>query len=247
MSLMSSYQDLITSEHRGKPRYMATVTALLQYSNDIYTTAVYLDDDFDLDEAIGNQEDVLGQIVGQGRQMPFELVTAGTNTLNNEDYRILLKAKIAKNLWKGGIADLEETWEVLFGERIKIQDNQDMTIEVQLINISTSVLHELILKNMIVPKPQSVRIRYNIIRTNDSQIYFGGALAQHKRYEVWPATASGGTNQATIYMGAALAQHKRYSVWNQPSEGGESDGNVYMGAATSRWKKFTVGLTTDNS
>ena len=226
---------------------MATVTALLQGSNDIFELGVYMDDYFDLDEATGAQEDVLGQIVGQSRQMPFELVTANTNVLDNEDYRTLLKAKIAKNLWKGGIADLEETWEILFGERIKIQDNQDMTIEVQLTNIRSSILHELILKNMIVPKPQSVRIRYNIIRTNDSKIYFGGALAQHKRYEVWPATASGGTNQATIYMGAALAQHKRYSVWNQPSEGGDSDGNVYMGAATSRWKKFTVGLATDDN
>lgn len=242
MSLLSAYQDLITSEHKGKPKYMATVTALLQSSNDIFELGVYIDDYFDLDEATGAQEDVLGQIVGQSRQLPFELVTTGSSVLDNEEYRTLLKAKIAKNLWKGGISDLEDTWQNLFGERIKIKDNQDMSIEVQLVNVNTAALHELILKGMIVPKPQSVRIGYNVIRTNDAKIYFGGALAQHKRYEVWPATASGGTNHATIYIGAALTQHKKYSVWNQPSQGGESETNVYMAAATSRWKKFTVGL-----
>ena len=57
MSLLSAYQDLITSQHRGKPRYMATVTALLKYSTDIYSCAVYLDDNYEdfKDDIMGSE------------------------------------------------------------------------------------------------------------------------------------------------------------------------------------------------
>ena len=44
MPLIDSYRDLITSQHRGKPNYMATVTALLKHSEDIFSLGIYFYD-----------------------------------------------------------------------------------------------------------------------------------------------------------------------------------------------------------
>jgi hypothetical protein len=165
MSLLSAYQDLITSEHRGKPRYMATVTALLQYSNDIFELAVYMDDFFDLDEAEGAQEDVLGQIVGASRVLPYQPAKGLSPVLDDAAYRNLIKAKIAKNLWKGGAEDLAATWRTIFGDGIIIQDNGDMTIDVLVIGINDQITQEMVLKGLIVPKPQSVGVKYQFSPT----------------------------------------------------------------------------------
>lgn len=161
MSLLSAYQDLITSEHRGKPRYMATVTALLRHSDDIFSMGVYMDDYFDLDEAEGDQLDVLGQIVGASRVLPFQPDKGLSPVLDDNAYRTLIKAKIAQNLWKGGAEDLAATWRVLFGNGIIIQDNGNMTIDVVVIGINDQISQNMIQQGLIVPKPQSVGINYH--------------------------------------------------------------------------------------
>ncbi len=184
MSLLSAYQDLITSEHKGKPKYMATVTALLQPSNDIFELGVYIDDYFDLDEATGAQENVLGQIAGVGRTLPYMPLFNAPPTLNNDDYRVILKSKIAKNLWKGGIEDLEEIWLNLFGERIKIIDHQDMTIEVVVNNGFSPIIQEAIWRGIVVPKPQSVRMSYAFNHGIEASVRVCAPVTVGKAYEI---------------------------------------------------------------
>lgn len=184
MSLLSSYQDLITSEHKDKPKYMATVTALLRHSTDIYETAVYMDDYFDLDESEGRQEDILGILVGADREVSYQPDHADSSILNDEMYRVLIKSKIAKNAWKGGIEDLQEIWRVLFGQPLKIIDNQDMTIDVDVAGFSIgspndAAIKEMIQHGLIVPKPQSVRLSF-MMQLDDAliELFLGIAQAQ---------------------------------------------------------------------
>ena len=134
--LIDSYKDLITSQHRGKPNYMAVISAVLKHSEDIFSLGIYLDDYFDLDFATGAQEDVLGVIVGADRTLPFQPDRGLSPVLDNAAYRNLLKAKIAKNMWKGGVEDLKGIWRTLYGDGIVIQDNQDMTIDVVVIGMT---------------------------------------------------------------------------------------------------------------
>lgn len=89
MSLLSAYQDLITSQHRDKPKYMATVSAVMKYSSDIFEAAVYMDDEFDIDLASGEQENTLGLIVGTNRTLNFQPAKGLSPVLDNESYRIL--------------------------------------------------------------------------------------------------------------------------------------------------------------
>ena len=55
MPLIDAYKDLITSQHRGQPKYMAALTALLSHSEGIFELGIYVDDEFDIDEANGAQ------------------------------------------------------------------------------------------------------------------------------------------------------------------------------------------------
>lgn len=161
MPLIDSYKDLITSQHRDKPKYMATVTALLRASEDVFSLGVMMDEAFDLDAAVGAQEDRLGVIVGANRRLPFQPEKNLSPELDNEAYRNLLKARIVQNLWKGGIEDLKTAWDTLFGSGIIIQDNQDMTIDVVVVGIADQITKDMILQGLIVPKPQSVRVNFH--------------------------------------------------------------------------------------
>ena len=136
MALLDNYLKLITSQHRDKPKYMEMVTALLRPSDDIFALSVTMDDEFDVMLATGKQEDILGVLVGANRELDFQPDKGLSPVLDNAAYRMLLQAKIAQNMWKGGIMDLKALWDVLFGEGIVIQDNQDMTIDVIVIGES---------------------------------------------------------------------------------------------------------------
>ena len=135
MPVIDSYLDLITSQHRGREKFMRVVKTLLRPSDDIFEVAIYLDDEFDLDVAVGAQEDVVGEFVGVQRTLPYQPEKKISPVLDNEAYRNLIRAQIAKNQWKGGIYDIKELWDTLFGKGIIIQDNQDMTIDVLTIGI----------------------------------------------------------------------------------------------------------------
>lgn len=159
MALLDNYLKLITSQHRDKPKYMAMVMALLRPSDDIFALAATMDDEFDVMLATGIQEDIVGILVGANRTLDFQPDKGLSPILDNAAYRILLQAKIAQNMWKGGIMDLRDLWTTLFGEGIIIQDNQDMTIDVVAIgNSFDQIVRNMVQKGLIVPKPQSVKL-----------------------------------------------------------------------------------------
>jgi len=160
MSVMDSYINLITSQHRGREKFMRTVKTLLAPSEAIFSLAVHLDDAYDLDYATGAQEDVIGVLVGAKRTLNYQPGKGLSPVLDNAAYRNLLRARIAKNIWKGGIYDIKQLWNVLFGKGIIIQDNQDMTIDVLTIGIHDQITKEMVKQGLIVPKPQGVRVNY---------------------------------------------------------------------------------------
>lgn len=160
MALIDAYLDLITSQHRVREKFMQTVTALLAQSDDIFALAIELDDEFDIDYATGVQEDILGEFVGAQRTLPYQPDKGLSSVLDNAAYRNLLRAQIAKNLWKGGIYDIKELWNTLFGKGIIIQDNQDMSIDVLAIGIIDQITKEMVRQGLIVPKPQGVRVNH---------------------------------------------------------------------------------------
>ena len=157
---ISRYTSLITSEHASKPKFMAMVSVLAQWAADRQNMLASIPGLFDVDNAVGQQQDMTGQWIGQSRNLSEPLTgvyfsfdtasvgfdqgtwlgpydpTTGLVSLPDEAYRILLYAVIAANNWDGTVPGAYTAWNTIFeplGYQILIQDNQDMTMNIVLV------------------------------------------------------------------------------------------------------------------
>lgn len=154
---MSKYTDLITNYHSQKPLFVDHIDLITRPLTDIAGAMTAFITEFDIDEAIGVQLDILGKWIGRTRvvsqpisgiyfrfdtdglgydqgvwQGPYD-PDAGFTNLSDDVYRIVLKAKIAINHWNGTNETLPEILDTALdgsGLAMQIVDNQDMTISV---------------------------------------------------------------------------------------------------------------------
>jgi hypothetical protein len=149
------YLNLITSEYNQQPNFMTMIAAVLQPLADAIASVSVIPTLYDLDTATGAQEDTVGLWIGASRNVAVPLTgvffswgidglgwgegvwhepgtpTDGLVSLNDEDYRTLLRAVAAANVWDGTIPGAYDAWNTLFagtGIGILIQDFQDMSI-----------------------------------------------------------------------------------------------------------------------
>lgn len=156
------YTNLVTSQHQNKPKFMAWLTAALNPIDDGATLANNLNTYFDIDTAIGKQLDILGEVIGVGRTVNFQPSGGVSPVLDDDTYRIVLKAKIMQNQWDGTIGQIYELWSALFGSTayMILQDNQDMTLIAQIFGLSSTIQQDLISNGYIVPRPEGVTMNY---------------------------------------------------------------------------------------
>jgi hypothetical protein len=175
---ISYYQGLITSEYQNSTNFKDFLTEMLTILDDVSSLADGLVVDFDLDlstsspltGAIGDQLDILGEIIGQSREMVFEPTGGVSPILDDDTYRVLLKAKILENHWDGRLLSLNQAWQDLFpGGTIAVADNQNMTLDVIITGEFSSIIVDLITNGLIVPRPQGVLMTINF----GSVPYFG--------------------------------------------------------------------------
>ena len=149
MPIVEDYTRLITSEYEDQPLYVQTVALRVQPYVDMMNLLEGMPALFDLDTAVGDQLDKTGQWIGLTRYLdvPFTGVyfswddptvgwdqgvwfttnstTFGVAALDDDHYRILLKARVVANQWDGTIPGAYEAWNTLFepeGYQILIQD-----------------------------------------------------------------------------------------------------------------------------
>jgi hypothetical protein len=161
---VQNYLDLITSEHRNSSNFIVWLTDNLNIVDEIYLVTQGLDQDFDLDVAIGDQLDILGILVGVSRNLNFQPIGYDP-VLDDDSFRFLIKAKIAKNHWDGTIPDLYDVWSISFPDTpIAIFDYQDMSFLISFINPIDIVdlKLQLVTNDYIIPKPEGVHINYLI-------------------------------------------------------------------------------------
>jgi hypothetical protein len=129
---------------------------------------------FDLDFAVGVQLDQVGLWVGQSRVIVIALEsvfltfdgpaklgwdngvwkqryddTTTQFSLPDEDYRLLLRAKIAANSWDGTLAGAQRAYGYIFprtsGTQVFVQDNQDKTFTLNQAGLSLSAVRQALL------------------------------------------------------------------------------------------------------
>lgn len=160
MADLAYYLAKIAPEHATKPKFMATVTALLQPFVDIQTFFESMLRLFDLDTATGVQLDQIGLWIGIGRRVNVPITdlyfsfdidglgfdqgiwfqdfdpTSDVVELDDDTYRSLLRAKVLLNKWDGSKAQLYDVLDAMFkdtpGITISITDNMDMTMMITL-------------------------------------------------------------------------------------------------------------------
>lgn len=159
-ALLTDYTSLITSEHADKPKFMAMVSLLAQWGADRRNMLASIPGLFDIDSAVGQQLDFIGEWVGVKRTLSVPLSgvyfsfdtsgvgfdqgtwlgpydpTTGLVSLPDDQYRILLYATIAANNWDGTVPGAYTAWNMIFqplGYSVLISDNQDMTMSIVLV------------------------------------------------------------------------------------------------------------------
>jgi hypothetical protein len=163
MALISDYTARITSEHTDKSDYVQTVSISVQPMVEIIGVIDNFTSNFDIDFAIGVQEDAVGVRVGRDRYVtvpfdvyfsigvaglglgqgvlkgPFDPVT-GLTKLPDDIYRLVLYAKVKADMWDGTIPGAYDAWNTLLstqtGSFVLIQDWGDSSFGVVLVGVS---------------------------------------------------------------------------------------------------------------
>lgn len=153
--------QLVTSQHWDKCKFLAWLTSNLNVVDGADVVIKGLDEDFDIDTAIGIQLDILGVQIGVNRKLNFQPSTSDP-TLDDDTYRFVLKAKVAQNQWDGTIIGLYRLWDIVSpASPIKVVDNQDMTCDILFVGQNfTDLQKELIANGYIMPKTQCVTYSY---------------------------------------------------------------------------------------
>lgn len=158
---ITPYLDLVTPEYQDSPNFLSFLQIFLQKLDDAYNCAQAIEAAFDLDNAVGTQLDMLGQIAGATRLLPFQPSNGANPMLGDDDYRVLIKATIGRNMWDGRIDTLYPLWKNLYPNgSISIQDNQNMTMTVYLTGNFSSIQIDMITNGLIIPRPEGVLINY---------------------------------------------------------------------------------------
>ncbi len=196
---IQTYLNLLIIQYFDQPKAKAELTKMLEGYENIYVFFRDFLPSFDLDRANGHRLDIIGRIVGLPRLIdtiiPKEYFgfrdqnkSKGFNEgfmyrksdgafssllLDDAQYRRLLKAKIIKNTSKAtitGIASLQESIHVLFGENAYVVDNKDMTITVYIDEVQEEEF--VIIRALgLIPSPQGVGI--NLSTEDTTTIYLG--------------------------------------------------------------------------
>lgn len=163
------YLKLFTSEYQNSSNLLNWANTLMAPLDDVVTVANDFLEEFDLETAIGDQLDIIGEIVGAERTLPFEPTATGSPAepvspiLDDETYRIYLKAKIALNHWDGLSESVAPIWERLFpGGLVSIQDNLNMTMDIFVAGITSQIILDMIENRLMIPRPEGVGVNINI-------------------------------------------------------------------------------------
>ena len=177
----SQYTALITSEHNQQPNFTATVAMSVQPFVDMQNLLATFPTLYDVDVAVGVQEDAVGKWVGVSRYMPVPLAnvyfswgtnnlgwgqgvwkgpydpTAGLVRLDDESYRLVIKTKIAANHWDGTVAGAAAVLGNVFnstitpGTLLVVDDHQDLTMTVALSGQQPPTVYVAFLNNGLFP------------------------------------------------------------------------------------------------
>lgn len=186
-----SYDQLLIWQYRGKPKAQATARLLSGEFGKTWKGLASLPLTLSIDDAQGANLDLVGKHVGQSRVLtglaPRRLFAfdgsmgdgfkffgieggrwhregdplADSVRLDDEDYRFLIKCKVAKNYMTGTVDDLSRTLEFIFGAGSAVYDQYDMSVSVLIQAASVTAFKRYAVQDLdILPRPAGVGIKF---------------------------------------------------------------------------------------
>jgi len=152
-----AYAGLLTALYREQPQAVAEISGKAAGWEAIKDVIESVPDAYDVDNAVGAQLSVIGDLVGLPRGRP--------EFVDDTEYRFYLKVKIAKNTGAGymirpdTLNSIQDVIELAFGGLAYVTDSYDMTMTLivdpafDISRLTTLVALDLL------PKPQGVRYR----------------------------------------------------------------------------------------
>ena len=193
------YLKLIPTQHRQKPKFMATLAGLVEPLCGLAELLENMRLAFDLDKAVGRQLDAVGERVGMSRRLHlpldnvyFALDTDGLGldagmwqgqgdpveglaSLPDDFYLLLIRAKIAANMWDGTVENAYAVWHSVFegtGITMVIEDGQNMSMTFGLAGVlPTPALRQVLQQGYIQIKPEGVGITYYFVSSDDAPLF----------------------------------------------------------------------------
>ncbi len=194
MAALTDYTSLITSEHRGAARFMATVAAVMQPFVDLNNLMASFSDAYDLDQAVGVQLDAVGLWVGVSRYVSLPIAayfswdtpglgwdqgiwfqtgdaTAQVTTLDDGHYRLLIRAKIACNSWDGSLPAAQAILAALVAPDGATVSGSEGPLSVTwtIVGVVSTVTQAILMGGYVPLKPIGVAITYQFIQAGASQ------------------------------------------------------------------------------
>lgn len=192
------YIDLVTSEYVKQDIFIQTLSLDVSPMVTVQNLMLSMIPLFDVDTAVGDQLDIIGQWVGVSRDVilpitgvyfswdgtdptvgwdfgswqPSNQPTAVT-VLPDDSYRLLVKARIAANQWDGTTNGAYAIWDSLFTDiTILIQDHQDMSYDLGIVGSAIDSLTLALITGGYIPlKPEGVRVNEYFIPIDDNPVF----------------------------------------------------------------------------
>lgn len=181
---MNTVPSRIYSQYRGKPKIAAWLNICRELGLQLSDVYDAIRQTYDIDSQVGEQLDVIGRIVVIDRSYTgsvdltvYECNVGGDNecgdtsvqlsatnmgqdsSVSDELFRIIIRAKIAKNTSDGTIESLLASCRILLpsaGFDVLI-DNEDMSFSLEFSGDLSNIERWALLNVNLIPKPQGVR------------------------------------------------------------------------------------------
>ena len=161
----------ITSLHHDKANYRAFITAVIRQLQPLVDAAEQMMLWRDIDEAEGEALLKIAEIVGAPDVTNDPLLSGAADPY--ESQRIVIRAKIIKNHSHGYTPEIQQSLALLFAADLAIvQNNFDMSFDVNVGAILTDIEKLLIETYDILPRPAGVQIK-NFVYWDNALHVFG--------------------------------------------------------------------------
>lgn len=235
--IIDYYADLLILQYKQRPKAYATIQALVAESV-MDQLPISLQNAFSIDTAVGVQLDTIGKYFNVSRT---GTTFTGTITLNDSDFRQLIRFAIIKNTSKSTLYDIQNLIQQFFPDDFVVFDTKSMSLSYYFSStIGSQDLAEMIALQGLLPVPMAVGVSaliYAAVINN-----FFGMIGYEVAY--FPAWSIG-----TTYSEHAVAQNagqywislQNGNIGNTPTVGAFWD--YYTGNYATGFETYSGGFT----